>query len=437
VELKSYLRILQEKWWIVLAAFVSTVAVTAVLTFARAPVYQATATYIVAPSGEYENVESLVGVLDAMSRRVEIAGTYTEIAASQEIKQQAADALGLSQTLRNNLHVESQLLPDTNVIEITVEGSNRELVQLFADSVGASTTAYVQGLYGAYGLRLLDGAEVLSDRTRSSRLTTLALGVLVGLALGVACALFSEYLDSSLRNAQDIEAVTALPTLAQIPISPRHGGELRFALDGDSAQREAFLRLRTRILANEPERLARTLLVTSAEAGAGKSTVVAHLATAMARSGRRVIVVDGNLRQPALHQFFGVSSDSGLCDVLMGQHSLDEVLQDTDVPGLQVLASGSPGSDCVVDLLDSCRMTDTVHHLAEEADLVLIDTPSVLSVADATALAPMTDYVLLVVGSAQVTEGGLRATCQQLTDINAKIAGVVINRVRINDGQYV
>jgi receptor protein-tyrosine kinase len=434
MELRDYLRILQEKWWIVLAAFVATIVATAVFTFMQTPTYRATATYVVAPTGSYVTGEGMVDVLDAMSRRAEIAGTYVSVATSQEIKRQAADELGLSETIRDSISVESRLIPDTNVIEITVEGSNPQLVKIFADAVGINTASYVQKLYEAYGLTALDPARFPESPARPRTMVNLALGTILGLVLGAGLAFLFDYLDTTLRTPQEIEAIVNLPTFAQIPIARGRRRGLTHSLNGDPMQAEAFLRLRTRILAQE-QKMPRTLLVTSAVPAEGKSTVVAHLAAAMARSGRQVVAVDADLRRPTLHRFFDLDNRRGLADVLEGRATLDEMVESTRVPGLRVLPSGQTPPAPVVDLLDSPHMEVLLQELGEECDLILVDTPAWLSVTDAAVLAPMADAVLLVVSCAQATEKALRTVRQQLTDIKARVAGMVVNQVG-RDGNY-
>jgi uncharacterized protein involved in exopolysaccharide biosynthesis len=150
MELKIYLRVLLRKWWIVLPAFLITFTATIVLTFTQAPTYEATATFVVVPTGSFEDIWSLVDGLDTLSRRAEIASTYAEVAASRLIRRDAADELDLSQDQRKGLSVESQLLAGTNVLKITVEGSDPVLVRDFANVVGAKTMTYAQKLYEVY-----------------------------------------------------------------------------------------------------------------------------------------------------------------------------------------------------------------------------------------------------------------------------------------------
>jgi diguanylate cyclase (GGDEF)-like protein len=196
MELRTYLQILLRRWRIALAAFLSTFVTTIMLTFTQTPVYEASTTYIVTPAGVYEDVRSLVDGLDTLSRRTEIASTYAKVAASRLIKQQAADALFLSKSQVGDLAVSGRLVAGTNVIEITVEGSDPGLVELFANMVGVKTASYVLELYDTIGLRPLDSATMPRSPVSPRKGLNLALGVVCGLALGAGLAFFAEYLQA-------------------------------------------------------------------------------------------------------------------------------------------------------------------------------------------------------------------------------------------------
>jgi diguanylate cyclase (GGDEF)-like protein len=200
MELKIYLRILLKKWWIVLSAFLITFTATIVLTFTQAPTYRATATFVTAPGDSFDNIGSIVGGLNVLSTRTEIASTYAQVAASWLIRREAAEELNLSWDQWKGFSVGSQLRAGTNVIEITVEGSDPVLVRNFANAVGAKTMTYVQDLYEIYDLRPLDQAGLPVYPIKPNKVLYLALGAIFGLALGVGLAFLSEYLQAPLES---------------------------------------------------------------------------------------------------------------------------------------------------------------------------------------------------------------------------------------------
>jgi capsular polysaccharide biosynthesis protein/LysM repeat protein len=224
VELRIYLQILWKKWWIILAACLSTVIAVSLFTFNQTPSYRAAATYVVTPVGQYEDAKGAADALDMLSRRTEIATTYAEVANSRFIKQQAADELGLSSAQRRGLSIDSRLLLGTNILEIKVEGSNPQLVQVFTDMVGFKTATYVQDLYEAYSLKPLDTASLPTSPVGPSKMLNLAFGGILGLGLGMGLAFLAYYLETPVEPAD--RQVMPAGGLASVAEGRRESGEV-------------------------------------------------------------------------------------------------------------------------------------------------------------------------------------------------------------------
>jgi Mrp family chromosome partitioning ATPase len=263
-------------------------------------------------------------------------------------------------------------------------------------------------------------------------------------------AFLLENLDTTLHTTEQIERVTELSILGQVPAASK-GQQVAFS-NGNSPQAEAFRRLRTNLFNIDRDPPLKTLLVTSAEPGEGKSTVVANLAFTLAEAGRRVIVIDANLRRPALHHIFDVSNEIGLSNLLTADPEPADILlsfqrhlaptltsslkrevdfvqavADRRVAGVPVLTSGPIPANPAA-LLGSSRMVDLLQRLSQRYDLVLLDASSLLEVADALVLAPLVDGVLLVIGSGQVREEAVQSACQQLMAVNARSVRLIVNR---------
>jgi len=200
MELKIYLRVLLKKWWMIVPIFLITFIATIVFTFTQALTYEATGTLVVAPAGSVGDVRGFANNLDILSARTQIAGTYAEVAASHSVKQAAAEALNLSPSQQKNLTVVSKLRAGTNVLEVTVEGNDPILVADFANQVGEKTMTYAQNLYEAYNITTLDQARPPIEPVKPNRKLNLALGALLGMALGVGSAFLSEYMQSPLES---------------------------------------------------------------------------------------------------------------------------------------------------------------------------------------------------------------------------------------------
>lgn len=193
MELRTYLQILVKRWWIVVPVFVITVAFTALFSSSRAPVYSATATYVVSPSSSSLDARGILSGLDSLGGKSLVANTYSEIATSHAIREEATKALGLDSLASETLVADSKLRAGTNVIDITVEGNNPVLAAAYANEVGNQTMSYVATLYEVYDLKPLDSATPIGVPVSPNHKLNLVLGAILGLALGVGLAFASEY----------------------------------------------------------------------------------------------------------------------------------------------------------------------------------------------------------------------------------------------------
>jgi non-specific protein-tyrosine kinase len=200
---------------------------------------------------------------------------------------------------------------------------------------------------------------------------------------------------------------------------------------------EAYRTLRTNLEFSNLDRSLRTILVTSASAEEGKSTTLANLAVTIAQSGKRVILVDADLRRPTQHQIFGLKNNAGLSDMVRDDAMLAQPpLQDSGVQNLQVLTSGHLPPN-PAEILGSKRMSEILAALLAQADMVLFDAPPVLAVTDAAVLSSKVDGVLLVIRAGTTKRESAQRAQAQLEKINARILGAVVNNVKGERGaQY-
>ena len=209
-------------------------------------------------------------------------------------------------------------------------------------------------------------------------------------------------------------------------------GNLITITDPRSPISEAYRTLRTNIQFASVDKELRTILVTSPDSGAGKSSTLANLAVTMAQADYRVILVDCDLRRPTLHTLFNLDNNIGLVTMMLEDSALESPpLQETTVPGLWLLASG-PQPPRPSDLLGSQRMERIMETLLKQADVVLFDAPPVLAVTDAAVLATKVDGVLLAVRAGQTKREQVRDAKAQLEKVNANIVGTVLTNVAMD-----
>jgi capsular exopolysaccharide synthesis family protein len=199
--------------------------------------------------------------------------------------------------------------------------------------------------------------------------------------------------------------------------------------DPRSGVAEAYRSLYINLSFSSQEQPLHTLLATSAGPGEGKSLTLANLAVVAAQMGQRVVLVDCDLRQPQQHELFGLRNDNGLTTLVAGKGAVSAALQDVnDAPGLQLLSSG-PLPVSPSQVLAARRLDEIIAELAEQADLVLVDAPPAVGMADASVLATKVDGVLLVLNAGQTKRDYARRAKEALEKVNAHIVGVVLNNV--------
>lgn len=288
-------------------------------------------------------------------------------------------------------------------------------------------------------ITILSPAEVPQRPVKPRTGLNTILGLISGVVLGVSTAFLLEYLDDTLKTSEDVEKELGLTTLGNIgrlgPIK-----ELRDGLVTASSPRspvvEAYRVLRTNLRFSSLDNPASSVLVTSAGPREGKTTTAANLAVVMAQAGKKVILVDTDLRHPTLHQMFQVPEGPGLSALLLEEApNVEAALAETEVEGLWVLTCG-PMPPNPAELLGSERMAALVEDLKTRADAVLFDSPPVLAVTDATLLATAVGGVLLVVDCARTRSEAGRRTKEALEKVDARILGVVLNRQTEGRGGY-
>jgi capsular exopolysaccharide synthesis family protein len=280
----------------------------------------------------------------------------------------------------------------------------------------------------------------------------LSLAMLLGLSLGIGAAFLQEHLDNSFKTAGEIERFLQLPALASVPAvqaatngnghslyaRARHMAGERYPasivpswnrIEGNgqnTALAEAFHELRTSVLLSTAKHPPKTLLVTSAKGGEGKTTVAANLAVSLAQLGEKVLLIDADLRRPSLHNFFGVPNTSGLVNFLTGNPDWRSLLSHPAPIGLSVLPSG-PIPPNPADLLSSEYMPALIREASKEYKFIVLDSPPLLNLADSRILATVVDGVILVVGGGITPRELVHRAYASAVDAGSHVLGATIN----------
>jgi succinoglycan biosynthesis transport protein ExoP len=306
-------------------------------------------------------------------------------------------------------------------------------------------------------IRIVDEARVPLHPARPNIPMNLEFALLIGLVGGVAIAFALEALDTTIRTPDQAESISGLPVLGVIPLQssldkaitsiakvhlfktlPRNSERARpliSYLDPQSETAEAYRALRTSILLSSVSHPPRSILVTSSIPQDGKTMTSINVGIVLAQQGKRILLIDADMRRPNVHKVFGISGQTGLSNILTGGAKVSDAIQATVQPNLFAIPAG-PVPPHPSELLGSALMEDFLKRWREEYDIVIIDSPPVLSVTDAVLLSVQTDAVILVIRSHQTSTAHLRRTRDLLQSVKASLLGVVVNAADLTSPDY-
>jgi succinoglycan biosynthesis transport protein ExoP len=287
-------------------------------------------------------------------------------------------------------------------------------------------------------VRVVDLAEVPRSPISPNVQRDISLLFVASLVLAIGLAFFTEYLDSRLKTPQDLKTHLGVPFLGMVPMVTKGKGASPLVNTGVPPNfSEAFKTIRTNVLFSSAEAGLRSLAVTSAGPGEGKSLVSANLAIALAQAGQRVLLVDTDMRRPRVHEIFEMAQEPGLSNLLTGGTKASEVIRKSSVAGLWLMSAGHIPPN-PAELLGSRRYNDFLASLEDHFDWAVLDTPPVLVVADGLIVANESTGVVFVVGADQTSRHAARTAIEQLESASANVVGSVLNRadVRRNPHYY-
>jgi capsular exopolysaccharide synthesis family protein len=279
-------------------------------------------------------------------------------------------------------------------------------------------------------VKIVDNAVVGTRPVRPNKPLNIALGIIIGLVVGVGLAFFIEYLDTSVKTIDDVERSLQAPVLGVIPQNV--GLLLEEGIESPHA--EAYRVLRTNLLFSRKDDKLNTVAVVSAGAGEGKSTTVFNLASVFAQSGQRVLIVDSDLRRPTLHKMLHVTNNIGLTNYLLKQNTLEEVIQTTKMPSLDFLASGKLPSSSL-GILSSAQMKALISDLKQRYDFVFFDSPPIMGVSDASILASEVDMTLQVIQYRRYPQPMNIRAKQLIEKVGGNLVGIVLNNINMSQDE--
>ncbi len=401
-------------------------------------------------TSDHPTIQQLTGEADELAAQIEQLPAIipTTVVTGPEARQQAKAGLDAALVdaaqLRGRITALQNLVKTTNDRSLLLIDKEASLAQL-ADKANLSHVTYDALLKELRDNRLREAtkqgtAQILdyaiqAHEIKPSVIRALIFSGMLGLFAGVMLSLLLEALDETMRSPDDILRQTEVDFLGIVPWTEQETRQLVTLETPKSPPAEAFRTLRSNINFALVDTPAKTFLITSAGAGEGKSLVTANLAVVFAQAGQSVILVDTDLRRPALHRYMNCDSALGLTNVLVGELPLEEVLQETGVDNLKFIASG-PLPPNPAELLDSSAMSNLISSLREQADIVLFDSPPAIMLTDAIVLASRIEQTILVAEAGQVTRRAFNETVRLIGHARGSILGAVLNKLRATTSDY-
>lgn len=431
VQLRELFIVLRDAWRLVAAAALVVVGAAAVVTMATTPSYSAYSRIYLTVSRAADPTRGDPGGVTPV-RNSDLKTLADQLYTPIVLEPLRAAAVPAGRPFGVTVFV-----PDTNAwMDVTASSSDPQVAADVANSTGpvlAQVATKFSPLLSqpadSVASVVITPAVVPGAPSSPDVRRNIMLGLLAGLALGVGLALIRHALDTKVRGEGDLKLASDRPVLAQVPHEPAAAGaRLLFEEDPHGIHAESIRRLRTNLMFVDVTTGKHSFVVTSSMPGEGKTTTIVNLARSLAESGSRVILVDGDLRNPSVAKALGLESGIGLTTVLLGRASLAEAIQPWGDSGLSVLAAGQiPPNPS--ELLGSRPMVELVEKLSTDFDFVLIDSPPLVPVIDAVLLQQLTGGLVLVVAAERTRKRDLATALTSLRTVDVEPAGLVLNFV--------
>jgi len=427
-ELRAVMTGLRRYWRSVVGCVLAGLAAASLLTAATPRTYQSTMTFFVATAANSQATNQLQQD-EFAQRRI---NSYVGVMNSELLASRVITATGLELEPDDIIGmISSSVDPDTVLMNVTITDTSPDRSLVIAKAIASNFDTVIgevenRSRGAGVQLRVVSGPTLNPDPVTPRTSLNLGLGLLLGVGLGVAQALLRDRVDTSFHSREELARVTGVPVLAMLQTQASSRKQAPILLTGRSRLAESLRHLRTNLRFVDAASPVSVLVVTSSVESEGKSTISANLAQSFAEAGRKVLLIDGDLRRPRVESYLDLEASAGLTNVLIGEADLHDVTQEWGSDGLEVLASG-PIPPNPNELLGGAVMEQLLLQAREDYALVIIDTPPILPVADALILAALADGAILVVRHGHTTGEQVSRSLEMLQSASARVLGTVLS----------
>lgn len=434
MELRDYWRAVRQRWRIVLVGVMLSVLAASVLTIMTPRSYEARTDLFVAPEAGGTTAELAQGSSFVLDR----VKSYVQVIDKEVVLQPVIEELGLTETVADLAErVTATVVTDTVVVRVRVTDPDPERAAVIANEIAETFIGISPSLEpmradetAVVRITVIESARAPETPVSPRPQLNLALALMFGLALGLAGAVARETLDRRVKGERDMPGLTEAPIIGHVPVDRTAESEpVARVSSGRGLRGEAMRKLRTNLQFFDVAGGRRSYVITSSLPGEGKSITAVNLALALAEGGQKVCFVEADLRRPNAGRYMGLEDAVGLTDSLIGNVEVEDVIQPWQ-SGLDVLLAGAIPPN-PADLLSSSAMEDLMRNLEGRYDVVIVDAPPLLPVSDAAILAKLCAGAIMVVGLGRrsVAKAELARAIGMLTTLDAKILGIVLNKV--------
>ena len=374
---------------------------------------------------DYPTVRAKQAQLDTINRQLQIASNNVRAAVRAEYDATVSTERQLKaqvSQLKGESMSEQDRSVQYNLLAREVD-TNRELYGGLLERY--KTLNAIAGV-SLSNVSVIDTAEVPRAQSSPNLFNNLLVGLLLGLGLAALIVFFKDQFDDAIRVPEDIEAKLGLPLLGVVPQSRDDEPDLAMR-DPKSPVSEAYNSLRGSLLYSTPEGLPQIILITSAQAAEGKTTTAIATAQGFARMGKNVLLIDADMRRPSLHKRMSLNTERGLSTLLTSHEPLASAVVPGGLPKLSVLVAG-PVPPSPTELLSTARIEEILQEAASQYDVVLVDSPPILGLADAPMLSALVDGVIFVVEADRSRRGALKTALRRLRSMRPIILGAVLTK---------
>jgi len=457
IDLQTIVRIILKYWQIILlAAALGGFSGWGLSKWVFTPVYEANTTIFAWESSDDEKTQKLKNQYMDIEANSRLVNDYKEIITSRKVQDEVyrLKQLKFINESKKNYKISSDIQRNTRMVKIVASSSNPEVAAFVANTTAEVFIKVIRDIMNLKSIQIIDAAELPENPVKPSPPVNAIIGFMLGLGLALLAASVKEMLDWTIKIPEEVPERIGKNVIGTIPEAKiddqsqedgpknKHTVAMRTprffgAEKNNHAIVEVFKILRTNIEFMVPgKNKSKIVMFTSALPGEGKSTIIANLALSMSNSGKKVIILDCDLRKPFMHKFFSVDNTKGLVSIIVGAAPFQDAIHRNALnKGLDLISSG-PIPPNPTELLMTDEFKQLLEELSQGYDYIFIDAPPTLNMADTSILGHLADATIFIITAGKTRIELIKRCLRQLSQTNIEISGILLNRFNIEAIKY-